>query len=156
MFSLGVGATVWAMSGTNDHATASYSAPEKAPIAAAIGFIVFAGVMLVMAGFFQAFAGLVALVKDEFYVRTPNYVLELDPTTWGWIHLVMGLLVLGAGFALLAGNLYGRMVGVAFAALSAIANFAFIPYYPFWSLTVIAIDVFVIWAITVHGGRLHE
>src|SRR3954464_14693069 len=117
-----------------DDTTAPYRPPGQAPNAAAIGFVVFAGVMLVMAGFFQAFAGLVALVKDEFYVRTPNYVLELDPTTWGWIHLVMGLLVLGAGFAALAGNIYGRIVGITFATLSAIANFAFIPYYPFWSL----------------------
>jgi len=93
----------------------------------------------------------VALFQDDFYVATPNYLLQLDVTTWGWIHLLVGLLVLVAGFAVLSGKVWARVIGVVLAVLSALANFAFIPYYPFWSLTIIAIDVIVVWALTAHG-----
>jgi hypothetical protein len=124
---------------------------EEPPSGVAQGFSVFAGVMMIMAGGFQAFAGLVAIFKDEFYVTTPNYLLEFDATTWGWIHLLIGLLVLFAGFAVLSGQVWGRTIGVIMAVLSALSNFAFIPYYPFWSMTVIALDIFVIWALTAHG-----
>ena len=93
----------------------------------------FAGVMMIMAGGFQSLAGMAALFKDDFYVTTPNYLLEFDTTSWGWIHLLIGLLVLFAGFAVLNGKVWGRTIGVILAVLSALANFAFIPYYPFWS-----------------------
>jgi hypothetical protein len=117
----------------------------------AVGFILFAAIMMIMSGAFQAFAGLVALVKSEFYVATRNYLLQFDATAWGWTHLLVGLLVLLAGFAILSGRTWGRVVGIVLAVLSAVANFAFIPYYPFWALTVIALDVFVIWALAAHG-----
>ena len=124
---------------------------EPEPSGWAIGFIMFAGVMMIIAGSFQAFAGLVALFENEFYVKTPNYLLELDATSWGWIHLLLGLLVVIAGFAVLNGMVWGRTIGVVLAVLSAFANFAFIPYSPFWSMLIIAVDIFVIWALTVHG-----
>jgi hypothetical protein len=124
---------------------------EPPPSGLATGFIVFAGVMMIMAGGFQTLAGVAALFKDDLYVRTPNYLLEFDTTTWGWIHLLMGLLVLFAGIAVLNGKVWGRTIGVILAVLSALANFAFIPYYPFWSLTVVAVDIFIIWALTAHG-----
>jgi len=117
----------------------------------ATGFIVFAGVMMIMAGGFQALAGLVAIFENEFYAATRNYLLKFDATSWGWIHLLIGLAVLFAGFAVLSGQTWGRVVGITLAVLSAIANFAFIPYYPFWSILIIALDVFVIWALTAHG-----
>jgi hypothetical protein len=117
----------------------------------AVGFILFAGIMMVMAGCFQFFAGLVALFNDTFYVATRNYVFQFDATTWGWIHLLLGLVVVLAGFAVMAGRTWGRVVGITLAVLSALANFAFIPYYPFWALTVIALDIFVIWALAAHG-----
>ncbi len=106
---------------------------------------------MILAGSFQAFAGLVAIFDDEFYVTTPKYVLQFDSTSWGWIHLLMGLVVLCAGFAVMSGKTWGRVVGITLAVLSAAANFAFLPYYPFWSLTIITLDVFVIWALSVHG-----
>jgi hypothetical protein len=112
---------------------------------------VFAGVMMIMAGAFQALSGLVALFENEFYVATRNYLLQFDATSWGWIHLLLGLLVLFAGFAVLAGQTWGRVVGITLAVLSALANFAFLPYYPFWAMTIIALDIFVIWALAVHG-----
>jgi hypothetical protein len=120
----------------------------------AVGLILFAGIMMVMAGFFQAFSGLVALFQNEFYVATRNYLLQLDATSWGWIHLVVGIVVAAAGFAVMAGRTWGRVVGITLAVVSALANFAFIPYYPFWAITIIALDVFIIWALAAHGGEI--
>ncbi|UYM05635.1 DUF7144 family membrane protein [Solicola gregarius] len=134
---------------SNYHDAGQRQAPP--PSGWATGFIMFAGVMMIMAGGFQSLVGLAALIKDDFYVSTPNYLLEFDPTNWGWIHLLMGLLVLFAGFAVLNGRVWGRTIGVILAVLSALVNFAFIPYYPFWSILVIAVDIFVIWALTAHG-----
>ncbi len=117
----------------------------------ATGFITFAGVLMIMVGGFQALVGLVAVLQDDFYVTTKNYVFDIDPTAWGWIHLIVGIVVVLAGFAILAGQTWGRVVGVILALISAITNFAFIPYYPFWSMLIIALDVFVIWALVAHG-----
>jgi hypothetical protein len=120
----------------------------------AVGFALFAAVMMIMAGSWQALAGLVAIFQNEFYVQTRNYVFQLDATTWGWIHLVVGVVVGLAGLALLAGQTWARVVGIVLAVLSAIANFLFIPYYPFWSMLIIALDVLVIWALAAHGREL--
>jgi hypothetical protein len=89
-------------------------------------------------------------------VATRNYVFQFDATTWGWIHLILGVVVALAGFAVMAGRVWGRVVGITLAVLSAVANFLFIPYYPFWSLTVIALDIFVIWALAAHGREIAE
>jgi len=124
---------------------------EPPPSGVATGFIIFAGVMMIMAGGFQALAGLVAIFENEFFVETRNYLVQFDATSWGWIHLLLGLLVLFAGFAVMSGQTWGRTVGVILAVLSALSNFAFIPYYPFWAITIIALDVFIIWALTAHG-----
>ena len=122
----------------------------------AVGFILFAGVMMVMAGGFQMFSGLVALIENEFYVTTRNYIFQFDATAWGWIHLIGGVLVGIAGFAVIAGQTWARWVAIILAALSALANFTFIPYYPFWAIIVIAIDIFVIWALAVHGRDVRD
>jgi len=79
---------------------------------AAAGWIMFAGVMMITVGIFQVFAGLVALIDDGFYVVTPKYVAQFDATQWGWIHLVIGLIVLVAGFGVFSGNILARTVGV--------------------------------------------
>jgi hypothetical protein len=120
----------------------------------ALGFIVFAAVMMMMTGAFQALAGLIAIFENEFYVATRNYLFQFDATSWGWIHLILGVIVALAGFALLSGATWARVVGITLATLSAIANFLFIPYYPFWSLLIIALDVLVIWALAVYGGKV--
>ena len=122
----------------------------------AVGFTVFAAIMMLMVGVFQALQGLIAIFENEFYVATRNYLFEFDATTWGWIHLVLGLLVAFAGWGLLSGQTWARVVGITLAALSATANFLFIPYYPIWSTVIIAVDIFVIWAIAAHGGDLRE
>jgi hypothetical protein len=122
----------------------------------AVGFTVFAAIMMLMVGVFQALQGLIAIFENEFYVQTRNYLFEFDATTWGWIHLVIGLLVAFAGWGLLSGRTWARVVGITLAALSATANFLFIPYYPFWSLLIITLDIFVIWALTAHGREYRE
>jgi hypothetical protein len=122
----------------------------------AVGFTVFAAIMMLMVGVFQALQGLIAIFENEFYVQTRNYLFQFDATTWGWIHLVLGLLVAFAGWGLLSGQTWARVVGITLAALSATANFLFIPYYPFWSLLIITLDIFVIWALTAHGREYRE
>jgi hypothetical protein len=117
----------------------------------AAGFILFAAVMMIMGGVFQAFGGLVALFNDEFYLATRNYLFKFDATTWGWIHLILGIVVGLAGVGLLGGRLWARAIAIILLVLSATANFLSVPYYPFWSLLVIAIDVVVIWALATHG-----
>jgi hypothetical protein len=130
------------------------SRAREEPSGWAVGFTVFAAVMMMMAGAFQALAGLIAIFENDFYVATRNYLYEFDVTTWGWIHLILGVIVALAGFGLLSGATWARVVGITLASLSAIANFLFIPYYPFWSLLIIALDVFVIWALAVYGGKV--
>ena len=122
----------------------------------AVGFILFAAIMMIMAGSFQALQGLIGIFENEFYVATRNYLFEFDATTWGWIHLIFGLVVAFAGWGLLSGRTWARVVAITVALLSALANFLFIPYYPFWSLLIITLDIFVIWAVAAHGGELRE
>jgi hypothetical protein len=122
----------------------------------AVGFIVFAAIMMILSGVFQAIQGLIGIFKNEFYVTTRDYVFQFDATTWGWIHLLGGILVALAGFGLLAGQTWARVVGITLAVLSAIANFLFIPYYPFWSLLIITLDIFVIWALAAHGREFSD
>jgi len=124
---------------------------EREPSGWAIGFTLFAGIMMIMSGMFQGFQGLVAILRDNFYVRLPNYLINVDVTTWGWVHLILGIVVLLAGFALFRASLWARIVGIAAAVLSAVANFFFIPYYPLWAIMIISVDVFVIWALAAHG-----
>jgi len=119
----------------------------------AVGLALFAGVIMLLVGVYQGIAGFVALVENEFYVVASDYTFELDATTWGWIHLLLGALLVAAGLGVIAGQLWARVIGIVFAGLSAIANFAFIPYYPFWSIAIIALDVFIIWALCVYGSR---
>lgn len=124
---------------------------ESQPSAWAVGWAFFASVMLIIAGVFQGIAGLAAVAEDDIYVTTPKWVLDLDISAWGWIHLGIAAVLILSGIGVLSGNVAARTVGVVVAALSAIANFAFIPWYPIWSIAIIAIDVAVIWALTAHG-----
>ena len=114
----------------------------------AIGGTVFAGVMLLLIGLFHAVAGLVALVDDEFYVVTANYTFEFDVTAWGWIHLIGGIVVALAGIGVFSGSTWSRLTGIAVAVVSIIVNFFFLPYYPWWSLLMIGLGVWVIWALS--------
>jgi hypothetical protein len=118
----------------------------------AVGGIAFAGTVMVMTGTFQVLEGLVALFNDEFFVVTRNYTFDLDVTAWGWIHLIIGVVVLATGFGLFARATWAGVFGILIAALSAISNFFFIPYYPLWALLLIGLNVWVIWALTRPGA----
>jgi hypothetical protein len=125
--------------------------PGARPSSWAVGFTFFAAFMMIMIGAFQMIAGLAAIFENEFFVVTQKYAFEVDVTAWGWIHLLIGLLLLSAGFGLYSGAVWARTVGVIMAIISAIANFLFLPYYPVWSILMIVIDITVIWALTAHG-----
>ncbi len=117
----------------------------------AVGWTAFAATLMIIMGFFHAIAGLVAILEDDLIVLTPNYIFQFDVSTWGWIHLIAGIIVLLAGFYLFTGAVWARVIGVIIVALSMVANFAWLPYQPAWSSIMITIGGFVIWALTAHG-----
>ena len=119
----------------------------------AMGGIAFAGVMLLTVSVFQLFEAIAAIADDQVYVRGVNYAFAFDLTTWGWIHLVLGLIGVATGIGLLASQSWAYLVGIVIAFFGALSSFAFLPYYPFWAMTIIAFDVFVIWALTVTIAR---
>lgn len=133
------------------------SVQSEQPISGwATGWAAFAGIMLIVVGFFHAFVGLVAIVDDKFYVVGQEWVFEFDVTVWGWVHLIGGAIVVASGFGIFTGNVLARTLGVVVAVVSALVNFAWLPYYPVWSVLMIAIAVAVIWALTVHGRDLER
>jgi hypothetical protein len=122
------------------------------------GWVLFAGILMIVGGFFAFFEGLGALLKGgRFYANvSTNYPYGSNITAWGWIELIGGAIVLLAGLYVMRGALWARIVGITLASLSALANFFFIPFYPFWALAVITLDIFVIWALAAHGRALAE
>jgi len=121
------------------------------------GLIVFAACMMWLLGFFQAIAGLAAIVNDDYYkVATKRLLIVSDYTTWGWIHLVLGVLVFLAGIGVMSGNPLARAVGVGLAGLSAISALAFSAAAPVWAVVVVAVDLLIIYALTVHGGAMRD
>ena len=117
----------------------------------AIGAVSFAAAMMIIIGIFEIISGISAIAEDNLYVKTRNYTFDLDVTAWGWIHLILGVVILLAGFGLLAGRTWAAVTAILLAILSAVVNFFMIPYYPFWSLLVIGLDILVIWALTRPG-----
>lgn len=117
----------------------------------AVGWTIYAAVWMWILGFFHALAGLAAILEDDILVATPQYLLQFDVTTWGWIHLILGVVVLLAGFSVFSGAVWARTVGVTVAFISILAVFAWLPYYPIWGFAMLAANAFVIWALTVHG-----
>jgi hypothetical protein len=109
--------------------------------------------MLMTVGVFQVIEGVAALAKDSVYVTGVDYTFEFDVTTWGWIHLVIGVIGVATGLGIVAGQAWGLLAGIVIACIGAISNFAFMPYFPFWSLAVVAFNVFVIWALATEVTR---
>jgi hypothetical protein len=131
--------------------TAAARGQRPAPDHWVVSMAIFAGVMMLITGLFNGIEGLVALFRNEVYVVAPEYIFAFDLTTWGWVHLLVAIIVAAAGVGVMSGRLWARLIGIAFALLSMIANFLFIPYYPVWSLLIITLDVFVIWALCVYN-----
>jgi hypothetical protein len=122
--------------------------PDARPVSGwAIGFSAFAGAVMVLIGIFQFFAGLGALINDDLYVLTRKYAFDLDVTGWGWIHLILGVIIFAAGLGIFSGATWARAVGITLAIISAIANFLYVPYYPAWAILLIALNIVVIWAL---------
>ena len=109
--------------------------------------VVFAAWLMILSGIFQFFQGLAGIAKDGFYAVSSNYAYKIDTTAWGWIHLVLGLVIAVTGYFLLNNSAWARVAGIGLAMLQALAQFFFLPYYPLWSLSIIALDVFIIWAL---------
>jgi len=113
----------------------------------AVGFTMFAAVMMIVSGMFQFFQGLAGVINDDFFVLTKAYAFDMDITTWGWVHMVVGAVIAIGGFCLFTGALWARVLAIGLAMLSMLVNFFYIPYYPVWSLLIIAIDIGVIWGL---------
>ena len=126
--------------------------PKEEPSGWAMSGVVFAASILTLIGCFQVIAGLVAIIDDDFYVVTANYTFDLDASVWGWLHLLLGIVLVITGFGLFSRRAWAGVTAIVLAMLSAIENFFFIPYYPFWSIVVIALAVWVIWALTRPGA----
>jgi hypothetical protein len=107
--------------------------------------------MMIVMGGFHAFAGFMGILKDDILVKGPEYTLQLDASTWGWIHLIVGIIVLFAGFGLFSGAVWARTVGVIIGVISALIGFAWLPWYPLWGLMIIFVAITIIWALTTHG-----
>lgn len=127
------------------HTTGTES-PVKQGIAA--GTSIAAAVLLLVIGVLSILEGISALAKDDLLIVGVNdYVYKLNTTGWGWIHIVLGIIVVISAIGLMMGSTWGRAAAIAFASLSIIANFLWLPYYPIWSIIIIALDVLVIWAV---------
>jgi hypothetical protein len=124
---------------------------QKEPSYWAAGWATFAGLMMIMLGVFHAIAGFAEIIDDDAYVLTQEYVFKFNVQTWGWIHLIWGIVVFFAGFAVFRGAVWGRTVGVIIAIVSAATAFAWLPYQTFWAILMIFVSISVIWALTAHG-----
>jgi hypothetical protein len=135
------------MSDTTHSPTTHPPSTRSTAAAWSTGLAMFAGAFLIVTGICQALAGIAALFRDQVYVATPNYIYSFDVTAWGWVHLVLGVILALTGLGVLQGQTWARVLGITIASLSIIANFLFLPHYPLWSLVIIALDIAVIWAL---------
>jgi hypothetical protein len=121
------------------------------PVTGWVGWVWFAGLMLIVVGLFNVIDGLVAIVKHNFFIPTQVGLLVFNLTGWGWIHLILGILLVIVGFAVLTGQLWARIAAVVLVILNAVTQLLFLSAYPIWSLIVIILDVIVLYALIVHG-----
>ncbi|MFD4405116.1 hypothetical protein ACFWPH_20380 [Nocardia sp. NPDC058499] len=119
----------------------------------AAGASIGASILLLTVGVLSVLEGIAAVARDELFVVGIDYTYEFDITTWGWIHIVLGAILIVAALGLMTGTTWGRVLAIAVAALSILANFLWLPYYPWWSTLVIALNVVVIWAIATWHPR---
>ncbi|MFJ9413083.1 hypothetical protein ACIRPT_02815 [Streptomyces sp. NPDC101227] len=123
---------------------------------AAAGWTLFAAVVMIFGGIMAIFEGISAIATDKVFISTSHYVFQFNLTAWGWIHLILGIVVAIAGVALFTGATWARVVGVVVAGLSMVLNFIWLPYFPLWAIVVIALDAFVIWALCTSSQPLVE
>ncbi len=122
-----------------------------------MGWISFAGILMVIGGGFKILQGLGWVINsNNLFPDGNDAVLGQSATSWGWWEILLGTVVLLAGFAVFSGNVLARTVGVIAAVISMFSAFASMTFYPFWALTIIAIDVAIVWALTVHGRDIQK
>jgi hypothetical protein len=122
-----------------------------------VGWILFAGLIMITGGFFNAIQGVVALVRDDFYLVGRNgLVVNLDFTVYGWVLLISGILLLVTGFSLMTGHTWARVTAIILAVINATLHMVFMPAYPLWSIVVITLDIFIIYALVVHGREMKQ
>jgi hypothetical protein len=118
-----------------------------------VGWIAFAAIMMLMTGTFNVISGMAAVFNDEVFVAGPETIVLLDLTTWGWVHIFLGLAVAGTGLALMSGQMWARVVGVLLVMLNMVTQLLLLPAYPWWAVIILAVDTVVLWAIIVHGDE---
>jgi len=120
------------------------------------GWVVFAGTMAIIVGVFNIIQGLVALFDDQYFVVASGDLLVFDFTAWGWVHLLVGVVMVVVGLGIMRGSPWGLVAGVVIAGVNAIVQLGFLAAYPVWSILIIALDVVVIYALIVHGRELAD
>lgn len=122
-----------------------------------VGWIFFAGLMMVIGGIFRLVAGLIAILNQSYYAVSGSHAtVVFSINTWGWIDVIVGALILAAGFAVFSGKTWARIVAVIVATISLIANLLFAGVYPIWAISAVVIDALVLYALIVHGGELKD
>ena len=138
-----------------DPAASTYAAEHFPKASPWVGWIAFAGVMLALLGALRIFQGIVALVNEDYFQsRSSGLVLAASHTTWGWGQIIGGVILVVAGLCVFGGQVWARTVGVLVAFASAVANLAFMAEHPLFSAIMIAVDIVVIFALTVHGSEI--
>ncbi|MFJ8822550.1 hypothetical protein ACIREE_12270 [Streptomyces sp. NPDC102467] len=130
-------------------------APEPQPHVSvlAVGGVVFAVCVMAISGSFHAIAGLSGILSDNFYQSQNDYPFDFDPNVRGWVQMITGIVILAAAFNLFSGRTWARAVAIVVMGFSALENFFFTPYFPFWSAIIIGLDVLVIWSLVMYGHR---
>jgi hypothetical protein len=123
---------------------------DRQPSAGAIGWIAFAGFVMIVAGGFAVLQGLAWIINSDNFAGT-DQVFSGSVTTWGWVQLVVGAIVMLSGFGVFSGNVLARTVGVVAVLVNMLTSFVSMTFYPLWGLVIIVVDISVIWALTAHG-----
>ena len=136
-------------------ATVPRQSMEESEVTGWVGWIVFAGTMMAFLGVFHMFQGVIALFRHtEIAFPTSGLTIQVTFTQWGWLQLIAGALVLAVGLGLFTGRMWARVLGVILVSVSALVNFAWAELYPVWSITLLAIDFLVLYALIAHGSEM--
>ncbi|HUC21823.1 MAG TPA: hypothetical protein VMA73_03895 [Streptosporangiaceae bacterium] len=142
-----------------DYEQARGQVPQQAQVAGhhggagAFAGAMLAGVLMIVTGLYSFLAGLAMILRAPFFVYHGGYLYVWSTHGWGWVDLILGAVVVAAGACVLLGMVWARAVGVVLATLSAVASFMSLPFYPIWSIILIAVNLFVIWALVAYSGR---
>jgi vacuolar-type H+-ATPase subunit I/STV1 len=144
-----------ATSTSGSGATVPRQYTEEPEVSGWVGWIIFAATMMLLLGVFHMFEGIIALARHSYiHFPTSGLTIQVSYTQWGWVQLVAGILVFLAGLGLFTGRMWARILAVILVAISALVNFAWMTSFPVWSITLLAIDLFVIYALVAHGSEM--